>query len=160
MPLDEVAMYHVKDFIGHLNQKNLTKGTIGRILAVLHGIFEESRVYEHVSVNPCARTGKFIVGNNSESSEVDSVNSYDAEEAATVIDRSKSLGIRGHALFTFLIRTGVRIGEALGLDWTDVNFGERTVLVSKSWDTSTKNSVRPKPEGHARLTLPHTQWKC
>jgi len=133
MPLDEIVMHHVKDFIGDLNGKNLSKKTISVVLAFLHGIFEAARVYEHVSVNPCARTGKFITGNGSRSNS-SGINCYDAEEAATLIERSKSLGLMSHTLFTFLIRTGVRIGEALGLNWGDINFEDRTATISKSWD--------------------------
>jgi integrase len=134
MPLDQVAMHHVKDFIGDLNQKDLAKGTIQFIVTILHGIFEEARVYEHVTVNPCSRTGKFIVGNDSEDDATEEINAYTPEEAAEQIERSKSLGVRDHAIITLLIRAGVRIGEALGLNWGDINFESRTAVISKNWD--------------------------
>jgi integrase len=114
MQLDDIAMHHVKDFIGELNQKDLKKGTIQFIRIILHGIFEEARVYEHVQVNPCARTGKFIAGKEREKKQKEQINAYTAEEAAEQIERSKSLGLRFYALITLLIRAGLRVGEALG----------------------------------------------
>ena len=77
MPLDQVAMSYVKDFLGDLNRKKLAKGTIQFIRMVLHGIFEEARVYEYVTVNPCTRTGKFVVGNGKEKLK-ETVKSYTA----------------------------------------------------------------------------------
>ena len=85
-------------------------------------------------MNPCARTGKFIVGNNTEDEVEGVINAYNPEEAAEQIDRSKSLGLQGHAMVTFFTLTGVRLGELLGLNWTDINFEERTVVISKQWN--------------------------
>lgn len=116
MQLDNIAMHHIKDFIGDLNQKNLKKGTLQFIRIVLHGIFEEARVYEYVQVNPCARTGKFIAGSAKGKKQKEELNAYTAEEAAEQIKRSKSLGLRFYALITLLISTGLRTGEALGLE--------------------------------------------
>ena len=132
MPLDQVAMHHVKDFLGDLNRKKLAKGTIQFIRMVLHGIFEEARVYEYVTVNPCTRTGKFVTGNGKEKQK-EKVKPYTAEQAAEVIEQAKAFGLRFHALIALLARTGVRIGEALGLSWGDINLEERTADVKKSW---------------------------
>jgi len=134
MPLDKIAMHHVKDFIGDLNQKDLAKGTIQNIVVILHSVFEEARVYEYITVNPCTRTGKFIAGNDKEEGQGEEISAYTPEEAAEQIELSKSLGLRSHALITLLIRAGVRVGEALGLSWADIDFERRTALISKSWD--------------------------
>jgi integrase len=130
MSLDRVAMLHVKDFIGTLNERGLAKNTIQFIITVLHSIFEEARVYEYVSLNPCSRTGKFIVGGDKKKK----INPYTPTEAAEVVKRSKSLGLLFHAIIVLLIRTGVRIGEALALEWRDINFDERTALVARNWN--------------------------
>jgi len=134
MPLDKIAMRHVKGFIGHLNKKNLAKGTLQFIVTILHGILEEARVYEYVKMNPCARTGKFIVGNTNEKEVEDAINAYTPEEAAEQIDRSKSLGLPGHAMVTVFTLTGVRPGELMGFNWNDIKLEQRTVVVSKQWD--------------------------
>lgn len=41
-------------------------------------------------------------------------------------------GTRAHALVTVLLYTGLRIGEALGLMWSDVDFDEGTITVNRS----------------------------
>ena len=103
-------------------------------MVILHAIFEEARVYEHIKVNPCTRTGKFIAGSEKEEGQGEEINAYTPEEAAEQVEQSKALGLRGHALITLLIRGGLRVGEALGLNWSDIDFEQRTALVSKSWD--------------------------
>jgi integrase len=51
----------------------------------------------------------------------------------TPVKKAKyQLSIQYYALFTFLGRTGLRIGEALALTWDDIDFGEKMVTVNKT----------------------------
>ena len=58
MPLNEVKLRHIKEWIGELKAKGLAKGTIQLVLAVLHGVFEAARIDEHVLPGiPTPRSG-------------------------------------------------------------------------------------------------------
>jgi integrase len=140
--LDKIEMYHIKDFIGDLNQTDLGKGTKQLIKTVLHLIFEEAKLYNHVKANPCSRTGKFIVGNEGKDEVPEEINAYTPEEAAQQIEHSKSLGLLVHAVITVFIRTGLRVGELLGLNWGDIDLEERTAAITKPWDYLRK-TIRP-----------------
>jgi integrase len=52
------------------------------------------------------------------------------EQAAVFLEAAKSESL--HALFAFLLLTGVRPEEAFGLKWDDVNLNERTVSIRRS----------------------------
>jgi integrase len=56
---------------------------------------------------------------------------YSADEAAEVMRRLESN--RYHTLFAFLLATGCRRGEALGLTWRNVNLGAGTTLIDRTW---------------------------
>ena len=45
-----------------------------------------------------------------------------------------------HPLFSLLVYTGVRRGEALGLRWSDVDLERRMITVRRSYDGQTKSS--------------------
>lgn len=140
LPITEVRARHIKEWIGKLKGTGLAKATIQLILAVLSGIFEAARVDEIISANPCQRAGKFI-GNGT----VDGIVPFTAEEVQEILD--KAVGVCGsmdRALFTLLARTGIRIGEALGLEWDDINFEARTATISKNWDSKLKRIGKPK----------------
>ena len=52
--------------------------------------------------------------------------------------------MHGHAMLTLLLRTGMRLGEALALNWADINFEKRIATVSKSWDYKHKKMGQTK----------------
>lgn len=57
-------------------------------------------------------------------------------------------------LFTkFLAATGLRVGEALALKWSDVDFENKTLSVSKAYDRVTKTVTSPKTKKSVR-TIP------
>jgi len=151
-PVDKIRVRHVKGWIEDLRRKGLAKGSIQLVLAILSGIFEDARVDELVKSNPCTRAGKFI-GNFAKKQ----INPYTAAEAAGLLERSKALGIEAHALITVLLMTGLRIGEALGLDWQDINFEERTALIAKQWDYRRKKLKPTKNKKNREVDLtPYT----
>ena len=60
-------------------------------------------------------------------------NYYNKEELQHFLDCIKSDGFtRWHALFRLLAFTGMRKGEALALQWKDVDFNQSTVTVNKT----------------------------
>lgn len=149
MPLDEIRLRHVKDWIGELKTKGLAKGTIQLVLVVLHGVFEAARVDEYVTANPCQRAGRFI-GNGT----VTGIVPFTAEEAQGIIDRAGQVyGDRERALFTLLLRAGTRIGEALALEWSDLDLDARIATVSKNWDHKRGKMGRPKTKRSREVDL-------
>ena len=49
-------------------------------------------------------------------------------------------------LLPFLASTGLRIGEAVALSWSDINFKQGTVTVSKTVNDSNQIQLSPKTE--------------
>jgi integrase len=139
--IDQIKRKHIKGWIGQLKKKGLAKATIRLVVAVLGGMFESAVDDELIEINPCRKVGKFI-GNGI----VNGIVPYTAEEAQDIIDRALKLyGLTDHALFTVLLRTGIRIGEALALEWSDIDLEERTAQIVKNWDYKRKK-MKPWPK--------------
>lgn len=72
---------------------------------------------------------------------------FNPEQLAAYLEAARET--RYHALLRLLAVTGMRLGEALGLKWADVNLRNGTVTVRRSIDT---RKGRPKPEGDETKT--------
>jgi integrase len=57
---------------------------------------------------------------------------FTAEQLALILNESR--GTRWHALWAVLAMTGMRIGEAIGLTWADIDHGVAQIQRSVSWD--------------------------
>lgn len=55
-------------------------------------------------------------------------------------------------LFDVLLGSGMRLGEALGLHWENVNLDAQTITVAWSWDREIRNFKPPK--NHQKRTIP------
>lgn len=73
-----------------------------------------------------------------------SIKCYELDELNDFLSRVKENknGYKYFVLFTFLSRTGLRIGEALALQWDDLDFENRTVTVSKTLHTRNLHSMK------------------
>ena len=70
--------------------------------------------------------------------------------------RSELRPASGAALVTFMLFTGCRIGEALALDWRDVDFVPRARLVSRHEERGDRRGTLLHPRAVAALAeLPH-----
>jgi integrase len=98
------------------------------ILASLRAIFDEALIHEHVSTNPAAN----IKGIRGDAEETDI---FTPAEYAELFGEQRLAywGSQLHvALFSLMRVTGLRLGEALGIQWRDVYFEERGVTITRS----------------------------
>lgn len=51
----------------------------------------------------------------------------------------------------FLVGSGLRTGEALGLEWSDIDFTKKTISVTKQWNRAVDAITSPKTESSVRI---------
>lgn len=66
------------------------------------------------------------------------------EDIQRFLSVARSRGENFYALYFTAVMTGMREGELAGLQWSDINFQNRIIMVSKSYDGPTK-SDEPRP---------------
>jgi integrase len=109
------------------------------ILAVLSGIFESAIEDEIIAVNPCQKTTKYC-GNDTGKDIIP----LTATETHELLENAAGLKVELYTAYLVAVRTGVRLGELLALEWSDINWNKRTAEVSKTYDYRLKKTRPPK----------------
>ena len=131
--INELCRRQIQDFLtkkkknGNLKQDgaSLSATSTNLMLTVLNLAFEYACDMEIIAINPCAKL-KRVPG---ESRTIDAFTRDEQRKLEEVIE-----GSGDHRLFGILLclYTGLRIGELLGLEWSDVDFENGIIHVNKT----------------------------
>ncbi|MGG3665199.1 tyrosine-type recombinase/integrase [Bacillus gobiensis] len=123
--LSELKSTHFEQFINSLIQDGLSERYIEYIYTVLYGALEKAVDWELIIKNPLkkvdiprGRRRKTIT--------------WSREELNRFLDHAKFSDITYYMAFKLDAYTGLRRGELLGLKWSDVDFSENRINVSRS----------------------------
>ncbi len=105
----------------------------------LTAIFNYATKYYDLKNNPCTKAGK--MGKN----EADERSFWTKDEFSKFIDEVMDKH-RSYVGFKILFWTGIRIGELLALTIGDINFDEKTINISKSYQRINKRDVITPPK--------------
>lgn len=79
----------------------------------------------------------------------DSVNPLSAAELTTLLNTVH----KHYPLFLVLARTGMRIGEALALQWADINFDERHIHIQRGYARGTISYPKSGKDRKVNMSL-------
>lgn len=145
--LEEVEPPDVRAFVGHLEEKGLRPSSVRAILAPVKAMYATAVEDGTVRVNP---TRGVRVG-------VDRERPADGREVRA-LTRAELVRLLNHTpereqlLFALLAQTGLRISEAIGLMWGDVEFGEQPHLCVRRQDC--RGEVGALKSEHSRRDIP------
>jgi integrase len=146
--LDEIKRKDVKALIAEVRNKGLSSARAQGVLAVLSGLFESAIEDEIVSANPCQNAGKHC-GNET----VVEISPLTAAEVQTMLENASKLPIDVYTFLLVAVRTGLRAGELLALEWSDIDFDNRFIEVSKSYSRNTKKIGATKNKKTRKVDL-------
>ena len=98
---------------------------------------------EIIPANPAHRLGKFFKNSNYRKP----AKFFSKEQIEQLLDAAKQHTPRYHDFFLTAFRTGMRLGELLGLAWDSVNFDTKQIVVQRTysyrrWDTPKSHKIR------------------
>ncbi|MGH7961840.1 MAG: tyrosine-type recombinase/integrase [Candidatus Binatia bacterium] len=141
-----ITRYEVKQFAFGLLAKGRSRSYVGLICAALSGMFTSAVEDGHVSLNPAARLFKRSrPGQRNHKPKVDFLTK---EELTVLLESCKEHFPGDYALLLTLGRAGFRIGEAVALQWEDIDFSNRFMKVQRTF--SNRRLGTPK-SGKSRL---------
>jgi integrase len=129
-PLREIERRDVTALIRKLQVRGLSPATIAKYLAPLRAMFGDAVENEDLVANPALGLKINAKSRDTERSS-ERVKEMTRGELAAVL---AAIPEQHRLVFEIMAHTGCRISEALGLDWTDVTFGDDPSLrIKRQW---------------------------
>jgi integrase len=129
MPLDQITKAQLRDFILAKMQTDLTPATVTRIKALVSVIFNHALDDELISQSPAARLGRLIKDRRPKQN----IEPFTREEAQAFLSSVKAHYPRHYPFFLCALRTGMRLGELLALQWGDIDFHGKFIKVQRAF---------------------------
>jgi integrase len=140
--LEKITRADIKEIISDVSAKGLSKNTIKAVIAPIRGVFEDAIDSGQKLSNPAAKIKRLLNDKEDRALNINPLTSEEVPhllEGAAEYDRSRE-GSRYRDVFPsvwFLllaaVRTGLRLGEVLGLQWGDIDFRKRCIIVRRQW---------------------------
>jgi len=125
-----------------LNQ-GLSSKTVQNNVRVLSSLLSQAIEDGLISVNVALKPGKFLP----KVSKRRQVNPFTREEVSIFLTAAQRHAARYYPLFLCAVRTGLRLGELLALQWGDLDFQSRFLLVQRNY---THGKVTTPKSGEVR----------
>lgn len=121
--LSDFRPLDIQAFVDSLSSDSLSPATVGRIYRYLRACIRQAVAWEVINENPC----KGIILPRVPKEELVFL---DHQEIRRLLETAKE---PEKALFAILALAGLRLGEALALQWKDIDFDMRAIYVTKSF---------------------------
>jgi integrase len=127
--IDEIKRADVKQLLLQKQQQGLSPKTVENIKALISGIFTHAYEEELLQSNPALKLGRFIKKRDSR----EPLNPLNKEQVSRFLAVAHKEFKEHYPLLLCAFRTGMRLGELLGLAWEDINFDSNRIAVRRSF---------------------------
>ena len=125
--LTEVKPIHCQKIFSDMAEDGYRTTTIYQTRIALYNMLEFAKENDVIINNPCKKSVKSDMGKPS-----------DKKEALTIETQKKFLqGATGQSYenqYRFILQTGLRTGELVGLKWEDIDFENKTLTIQRSME--------------------------
>jgi integrase len=154
MPLQKITRRQYQAELAALKQK-YSPNTLVSIHSTARMIFSKAKEFDLIKSDPTEYAKLAQSPNNLEEVESEKIKYLEKEELKTFLQTALKFGNRNdYRIFLTLAYTGLRIGELLALKWTDINFEEKYINITKTLYHRTVASnyrlLRPKTKKSVR----------
>ena len=151
--LTDVKPIHCQQVLNNMADAGYSSTTIRAARIVMRNMFEFACENDILLKNPCKRSIKHNIGKPSRTLDALSVDEQQKFlECGTYLEYFDQ--------FAFILQTGLRIGELIGLEWDDIDFDNKTMTIQRTtnYRSDAKNwyTNLPKSESGIR-TVPLTE---
>lgn len=140
MPLRDVKPLHCQNILNEMVNSGYKNSTIGLVRTAMKILFEDAVENEIIIRNPVKKSVQCTQGKESEIKTAMTV-----EEQKVFLSHAKESSY--YYQYAFVLQTGIRVGELVGLQWSDIDFENRVLRISRTvnqiageWITGTPKS--------------------
>lgn len=149
-----------RDLITTSRGKGLRLNTVRGIARTLSAVLSQAVEDEKLPANPALRMGRYLRQGDEPTTEIQPLT---GEEAALLVQTAADDFPRWYPWVLCALRTGLRMGELLALQWADVDWNGRFVVVQrnivKGVLTSPKSHQRRRVDLSAQLAAALLAWR-
>ena len=127
IPVHKIKRLDIKHFLMRKLNEGYSSSTVTHMKNVLGGVLAQAVDDEVISVNPAHRLGRVIP-----TPKKIAVDPLTREELSRLLNSFSEHFPRYYPLVLTLARTGLRIGEATALQWGDLDFHGRFIIVRRN----------------------------
>jgi integrase len=128
-PVPTLTRADCRALIAACRDKGLGPKTIENVCRTLSTILTQAVEDGLLSANPAFRLGRYCRNGDHPKPEIRPLT---REEARIFLDAARQFAPREYPLFLCALRTGMRLGELLGLQWGDLDFHGRFIEVRRN----------------------------
>jgi integrase len=148
--LDEIGRDDVKKFIASKIDQKLSKATVRNIMAPFREILTSAVEANHITNNPASRIGRFTKETSAKAGSTKIV-PYTPSEVRMMMDKAKQREFTLYVFLMTLVLTGMRLGELIGLQWTDIDFNAKSISIKRA--VSRRRLETPKSHLQRKIDL-------
>ncbi len=163
MKVNQISEGEIKDFLFGKVNSGFSSSTVCHMKNVISGVLTKAKDGKAISVNPALNLGTKFMKKINDAIEARNMANGDEEsrdpdplsqeELNVLLCTAQTHYPDHYPLFLFLARTGVRIGEALGLKWGDIDFNSRFVNLKRSLSRGKITTLKGKRGRQIDLSL-------
>jgi integrase len=124
-----VTREDIRTLIAELLAQGRSRSLVRNVVAPIRQAFNQLLEDGVVTVNPAAKIGRFLRDAGDPRSRIDPLT---VEEEARFLDAGHRYFPRHYPMLLCALRTGLRFGELVGLQWGDLDFNGRFIDVRRS----------------------------
>ena len=130
VPIDEMKRTEIRNFLITLLKKGASWGTVCLVRDVISGPMVHALDDELIVANPVSGIFRRINPPHNQKREIDPLRH---EEVALFLETCSKFYPEHYPFFLTAFRTGMRLGELLALQWRDVDWYGKFILVRRSY---------------------------
>jgi integrase len=132
--MDQIGKQHIKDLILAKQKEGFSKNTLRFIKSHVSSILEYAAGDDEIiPVSPAKSLGKRTQELLRDKGDDEKVDPLTKKEVSQLLATVQEHFPEHYALFLLLVRTGLRMGEAFGLRWEDIDWTGRTIVVERQF---------------------------
>jgi integrase len=153
LPLTSITRDTIRTLLGEMIKggnyrskgRPAARGTIQAALRTLSAILTTAEEDGLIPVNPTRRMGKHVAPTGAD--EAHEIEVFDRAELSRLLSLAERDWPEHYPFLLSLARAGLRLGEAIALEWRDIDWANRIILVRR---TRRRNRVSEPKSGRAR----------
>jgi integrase len=152
-PITEITKGDIKDFLRAKIRDGYAKSTINHMKNAISGVMNQAVDKGIISANPVynleggRKKNSLLSGAN----KTESVDPLTRDELAWLLQVAEAMYPQHYPMLMTLARTGMRVGEVLGLQWGDIDFHGRFITVRRGLSRGLEET--PKSDKTRRVDM-------